>query len=135
MKATRKIYVLYNVLAKLEPKLFIMYSFLCTLTLTNGIVILRESGVTYTFEGSYCITTSGVLVTWIIVETLVDVFVTVTALETGRTCFTAGGFIAHSVTVTTATIALTVLAPSSALASCNSTHGVETGTDGLVTAA
>ena len=59
------------------------------------------------------------LVTRVAGDTLVDVLVTVAALEAFRTLRTPGRFIAYRVNVATAAVSLAVLAPRTARTGCD----------------
>ena len=86
-------------------------------TLTDCVVVLSEPGLTDTLEGADGVVARGVFVTRA-VGTLVDVVVTVTAREAGRTLGAAGCNAAISIAVSTVAVTKTVLAPRAARTGC-----------------
>ena len=87
-------------------------------TFTHGCVVLCVSGLADTLEGTECVGAVGVFVTRVVFA-LVDVFLTVSALETIRTFITPACLVAHSVHFTTAAVTKTILAPIAAGAGCS----------------
>ena len=88
------------------------------LTLTNGVIVLREPSVTDTFEGADGVVAIGVFVTRA-VGALVDVLVTVTARETDRTLGTTSCYVTLSVAIKTVAVTKTILAPRAARTGCD----------------
>ena len=74
--------------------------------------------MTDTFEGADGIVARGVFVTRFVGCTLVDVLVTVTAREAGRTLGTAGCNAAVSIAVSTIAVKETIFAPRAAQTGC-----------------
>lgn len=75
--------------------------------------------MTNTFEGSDRVAARGMFTTRVIGLTLVDVVVTVPALEAGRTLGTAGCHVALGVIITTVAVTKTIFAPCAASTTCN----------------
>ena len=86
-------------------------------TFIDGCGVLCVSDLTDTLEGPNCVVARGVFVTWVIIA-LVDVIVTVSALEAVRTFGTSECLFAHSVNVTTVAVTNTILAPRAAGTGC-----------------
>ena len=86
-------------------------------TFTDSCVVLCISGLADTLVGTECVAAVGVFVTWV-VYAFVDVFLTVSTVETSPALGASTCLVANSVHITTAAVAKTILAPIAAGACC-----------------